>query len=337
MPQSSPATPKLFITSSMSRFGLSPRFLSATLFIAIGLRAQDAAKPATGMMGKAGNRAQETMKRYDKNGDGRIDDDERADAQEVMLKERLDRQAQLGVGAPEALRARLLEVFDKNRDGRLDEEERTAVAEYSPGVNPALRGEIMQRFDRNRDGKIDDAERSVMMSFLTESRPPAPAQTAAVRQELLARFDRNVDGKIELQEMAEAEKLLRPEISESAGRRERYDLDGDGRLDDAEWGLARGQIFAWLNGTMVAPVSPAEEQKRLEAVAKEVARRRALREEAMESNAPLASVSRITPSAPSASVTPGELEATTPEQRARLDRVAEEVKKRRLERERAQK
>ncbi|HUR58316.1 MAG TPA: hypothetical protein VM029_11440 [Opitutaceae bacterium] len=230
----------------MSRFGLSPRFLSATLFIAIGLRAQDPMQPAPGAMAKDSKRAQEMMKRYDKNGDGRIDDDERADAQEAMLKERVDRQVQVGVGAPEALRVRMIEVFDKNRDGRLDDDERAAAMEYAPGVNPALRGEIMRRFDRNGDGKIDDEERATLLSFLAEGRTAAPERTAAV----------------------------------------------------------------------VVSVTPAEAQARAEAVAKEVARRRALRGEAMAANGPAV------------------LSATDRDEQARLERVAEEVRKRRLERER---
>jgi Ca2+-binding EF-hand superfamily protein len=318
MPQSSPATPKLFITSSMSRFGLVPRFISATLFIATGLRAQEMAPAA---MARASGRAQDLMKRYDKNGDGRIDEDERADAQEVMMKERIDRQVQVGAGAPEALRARLLEVFDKNRDGRVDDDERASVAEYAAGVNPALRGEIMVRFDRNRDGKIDDAERSTMISFLAEARPPAPDQTAAVRQELLARFDRNSDAKFDEKEMADAESFLRPEIEKNAARRERYDRNADGKLDDAEWTEARRQIMAWLNEGTTPAVSPAEAQKRLAAVAAEVARRRAAREDGM----PPSELPRASPS------------PSTMEERARLEAVAEEVRKRRLERERLQK
>ena len=240
---------------------------------------------APGAMAKDSKRAQETLKRYDKNGDGRIDDDERADAQEAMMKERMERQGQLGVGAPEALRARVLEMFDRNRDGRLDEGERAALQKFAeqstPGANPALRGELMQRFDRNRDGKIDESESAPMFALVTEVRPP-PYDAAALRRELVVRFDRDKNGRIDLQEMAEAEKLLRPELSENAARRERYDLNGDGRLDDAEWELARGQIFAWLNGTMMMPLNPAEEQARLEAVAREVARRRAERAKAQK-------------------------------------------------------
>src|SRR6266540_644432 len=115
----------------MNRPGLALQLGVAILFLATGLpgaepAAAAAAEKARAMTpgGMRGARGDEILRRFDKNGDGRIDEDERADAHEAMLKERLDRQrkfAAAGTATPQ-LRARMLELFDKNKDGRIDED-----------------------------------------------------------------------------------------------------------------------------------------------------------------------------------------------------------------------
>ena len=74
--------------------------------------------------------------------------------------------------------------------------------------------------------------------------------------------------------------------------RQRYDKNGDGKIDDMEWAAARLAISHWVNGGGPAALEndPAlrsdsgptfeQERARLKAVEEEVARRRALREAA---------------------------------------------------------
>ncbi len=215
-----------------------------------------------GGMRPASTRAQELLKRYDKNGDGRIDDDERADAQEAMLKERIDRQmAQFQSGNAEQFRARILERFDKNKDGKLDDEERAEAEKFGE-----LRDELLRRFDKNGSGKLEPEEREMLQQFLRGSSPVALA--AAVAREALP------DAKA----MAELEKTLRTAIEKDATQRARYDRNADGKLDDQEWLAARRELHRWLATQEVVTANP-DERLRLERVAEEVARRRKMREE----------------------------------------------------------
>lgn len=54
---------------------------------------------------------EEVMKKFDKDGDGKLNEDERAEARKAM----------------EARRAEMIEKFDKDGDGKLNEEERKAA------------------------------------------------------------------------------------------------------------------------------------------------------------------------------------------------------------------
>ena len=215
-----------------------------------------------GGMRPASQRMQELLKRYDKNGDGRIDDDERADAQEAMLKERVDRQmAQFQSGNAEQFRARILERFDKNKDGKLDDEERAEAEKFGE-----LRDELLRRFDKNGSGKLEPEEREMLQQFLRGGTAPAASEVA--RRELLP------DPKA----MGELEKTLRAALENDATQRARYDRNADGKLDDQEWLAARRELHRWLATQEVVAPNP-EERKRLEQVAAEVARRRKMREE----------------------------------------------------------
>jgi len=267
----------------MKRPGLIPLYLAATLFLAASLRAADETKPVENPAGPPPpapamktSRADELLRRFDLNHDGKLDEDELAAAHEVMLKEQMDRQAAIAAapGAAE-FRARMLELFDKNHDGRLDDDERAEMRKYAEarglGENGEVREELMKRFDKNADGKLDDAERAEMQKFLLERRIQ---EAASLRDFLLREFDRNADGKIDDTEMAELEKTMRPRMEANAQQLERYDKNGDGKIDDTEWAAAREQILRLVNNP--APAAQAEQAK-LDAVAKEVAQRRAER------------------------------------------------------------
>ncbi|MBX3171380.1 MAG: EF-hand domain-containing protein [Candidatus Eremiobacteraeota bacterium] len=79
-----------------------------------------------GQNGKNGQgRRGKRMARFDKNGDGQLDESERA-----------------------AARAEMLKRFDTNGDGQISEQERQAV-----------RAQMMKRFDTNGDGQLSDQEK----------------------------------------------------------------------------------------------------------------------------------------------------------------------------------
>lgn len=222
---------------------------------------------------KAAARAAELLHRFDKNGDGKIDEDERADAKETMIKEQVDRQMArqaLAQATPEQLRQRVLELFDADRDGRLDEAERATAekAAAERAADPAapvalLREELLKRFDANANGRLEPEERTAVRDFLASRReaaaePAAPAvqpgapTSAPVaakaagaeapllsRADLLKRFDRNADGRIDAAERENLETTLRAEWSSHPGFLRRWDANADGKIDDAEWTAAR--------------------------------------------------------------------------------------------------
>lgn len=117
----------------------------------------------------------------------------------------------------EGRRAEIIKKFDRNGDGKLDETERAAAREAIRGnrkkgshIQRAVMGKrdqairhgyIMGRFDTNRDGKLDDAEKS------------------AVR--------------------AEAEQRMRSQMEKQLQRLKTVDADGDGKISDGEWAVAR--------------------------------------------------------------------------------------------------
>ena len=274
------------IKSAMERPGLSPTLLAATLFLsAPTLWAEDnplAVKPAAPpVSAMRASRADELLKRFDKNGDGKLDDNELADAHEAMLKEQLDRQAtQAARPNAEQFRARMLELFDKNHDGKLDDEERAEARKYAEehglGSDLLNREEVMKRFDKNGDGKLDDAERAELMKFNQERQAQGPAQ---MRERLLVRFDTNRDGKIDATEMFELEKEMRLRFElGNPQRMKRLDKNGDGKLDDEEWAVAHAEILQWLGDAGPGMKFSAEEQAKLDRVAAEVARRKAAHE-----------------------------------------------------------
>ncbi|PAW65754.1 MAG: hypothetical protein B9S34_10000 [Opitutia bacterium Tous-C1TDCM] len=247
--------------------------MSATLFLAAAAAAQDPmmAPAKTAPLtpaAKAAARAAELLQRYDRNGDGKIDEDERADAKESMIKEQVDRQMArqaLAQATPEQLRQRVLELFDADRDGRLDETERATAekAAAERAADPAapvalLREELMKRFDANTNGRLEPEERAAVRDFLaarreaaaetaTPSGAPSPAVKPAAgaespllaRAELLKRFDRNADGRIDAAERETLETTLRSEWSTHPGFLRRWDANSDGKIDDAEWTAAR--------------------------------------------------------------------------------------------------
>ena len=149
--------PEFSIIRSMKRPGLTPHLVAATLFLALALarlsHAQDM-RPMDGAIDPAKSMA-ELLKRYDKNGDGKLDDDERADAKEAMMKEQVDRQmARAGMlpGGLQQFRTQVMEMFDKNRDGRLDDEERAAAQRFADNYASAT-DDLKKQFDKNRGRK----------------------------------------------------------------------------------------------------------------------------------------------------------------------------------------
>ena len=184
--------PEFSILRSMKRPGLIPPSLAATLFL---LLTPVASLPAQEMMAttpaaKAARKADELLKRFDKNGDGRLDDDERTEA-EKFAETRRD---------PATAGLELTRSFDRNKDGRLDADERSQaeafLAELRTYGTNRMRSGLLRQFDRNADGKVDDTE----MAALEKTVRPRMESTPLQRR----RYDANGNQKIDDAEWAVA-------------------------------------------------------------------------------------------------------------------------------------
>lgn len=82
----------------------------------------------------------EMLKKWDKDGDGKISPEEAKAMREAMQAERLKK-------------------WDKNGDGKIDADEEKAMREEMTAKRKAL----MEKYDENKDGKLDPAERKKAM------------------------------------------------------------------------------------------------------------------------------------------------------------------------------
>jgi len=158
---------------SLQRFNLFRFTFPATLFLAAGLRA-DEAKPA----GNLTPTEAALLQRFDANRDGKLDEEELADAHEAL---RAQPAAQPGARAALAgqIYERLLQRFDSQKTGHLTPDEQLAAVRFLRQNQPRIYQTLLQRFDLNGDGELDPGETAAMFGVLsqvaarTALRPPA--------------------------------------------------------------------------------------------------------------------------------------------------------------------
>ena len=157
----------------MKTLSLLPACIAATLFIVPLSKAADATPaPAAASSSEdaaTSARQAEILKRFDKNGDGKLDETEKAEAKKEMQKHRA-----AGGGK---LKQRALLKYDKNGDGVLDAAERAAAL-----ADLENRPRFVKRFDTDGDGKLNAEEKAAadrgLELFLSEA-PGAPATPPA--------------------------------------------------------------------------------------------------------------------------------------------------------------
>ena len=111
--------------------------LITTICLTVGLFA----KPEKGGKGDRPGRPsrEEVMKKFDKDGDGKLRDDEKAEIRKAMANRKPP--------------AHILEKFDKNGDGKLCDEEKAEI-----------RKQMIAKFDKDGDGKLNPEERKAAMA-----------------------------------------------------------------------------------------------------------------------------------------------------------------------------
>jgi Ca2+-binding EF-hand superfamily protein len=156
------------------------------------------AKPAGGARMKKNH--QELIKLYDRNGDGRLDDEEKAAAHKAMRKEG---------GGENDRRKQMLKRFDRDGDGRLNDAERAEaekareLIEKNGGAGK-LREQAIKRFDQDGDGRLNETERAAAEKFRTEH---------------VKKFDADGDGQLNEAERETARQALM--AGQPAGQRKK--------------------------------------------------------------------------------------------------------------------
>jgi Ca2+-binding EF-hand superfamily protein len=124
------------------------------------------------------DRRPEIMRKYDRDRNGRIDDDEREKLVEDMKRRGL-RKDDI---ARQLERLAIIERFDKDGDGMLNEEELAAARDAAKGDKPPVgdepkkrpsskkQQETLEKYDADGDGKLSAAERAKIQQDLKAKR-----------------------------------------------------------------------------------------------------------------------------------------------------------------------
>lgn len=185
---------------------------------------------------------QHLLKRFDRDGDGRLNDQERQAARTAWEQKR----QQAGNQNRSARDAN-----SRNRSAGSNARNRSTDRNRS---TTARRADVLKRFDENRNGKLDPPEQAKLRQSMSRSqggdrnRSQRPSGNPRMsREELLKRFDANQNGRIDGEEMkkvrATFDRRDRDTVRSSAPKRGRldreellkkFDLDNNGKLDADE-------------------------------------------------------------------------------------------------------
>ena len=94
---------------------------------------------------------EEIIKKFDKDGDGKLNDEEKAELRKKMA---------VRSGGGRKLPPFLMKKFDKDANGKLSDEEKAEARK----AMEARRKEMIGKFDKDGDGKLNEEERKVAMA-----------------------------------------------------------------------------------------------------------------------------------------------------------------------------
>ncbi|MBO5254207.1 MAG: EF-hand domain-containing protein [Opitutales bacterium] len=136
------------------------------------------------------------MKKYDKDGDGRLNKEERELANKAMNEKSADLNEMRQKHAKDVIKR-----FDKDGDEKLSESELMVFLDEQRKMFEKMRGRRMGRFGRN------------------------------IPKEILAQYDKNGNGRLDRDERRE---MFKDGAKRRAALIKKYDKDGDGKLSDDE-------------------------------------------------------------------------------------------------------
>jgi len=124
-------------------------------------------------------RRKDFVKKYDKNGDGRLNGEEWREARPALRA---------------AMEKRMLERYDTNKDGELSEDEQAARRKEWEKRREDMRSRYeLRRFDKNKDGKLDGQETGERDKWRKERE----AEREKRRADYIKRYDKNGDGQVD--------------------------------------------------------------------------------------------------------------------------------------------
>ncbi len=148
------------------------------------------------------------LERFDKDGDGKLNEEERAAARAAREARGGKGKGGEGRGQGAGMRKQMIEKFDKDGDGKLNEEERAAAKAARPQkpagegaegkgpkgpkgaegqgprggkgkMNPEMRKKMIEKFDKDGDGKLSEEERAAAKAARQARRANKDAAPAA--------------------------------------------------------------------------------------------------------------------------------------------------------------
>lgn len=230
------------------------RWGSATLFLASGLgraaRAETAAVPVEALAppshdaGPLSPQEEMLLKRFDKNGDGRLEPNEIAAAQGMIQQQMFSREA-----LARKLYDQLLARYGAAKTGKLTDEQQVEALAFLKAKNPRAYAALTRPFAARDEGELNSNQRAALFQYL--SNLPAdldnggrgaadeaglgPRPAARLYDALLERFDVERKGSLSPAEQAQALRFLaqsRPGVYRRLV--ERFDRAGNGYLDPVE-------------------------------------------------------------------------------------------------------
>jgi len=257
-----------FLTSQeipMKTFPCCASLLIFALFTTVGFSQDQSDKPT---------KRAAFIKKFDKDGDGKLSESEREAAKKAAAK-RGNKGQPSDPRKPGPDRQALLKKFDKDGDGKLNTAEQAALrsamqkkrgpAEKGPGKGRPNMKQLLAKYDTNGDGKLDAKERAKIKKPAPRPETERNKQTNQERQQkLLQRFDKDGDGELSPAERRAMKEFLEKRRAERGPNGPRpagngkpnvprnrldqkkvlkqFDVNGDGKLDASEKTAARNAV-----------------------------------------------------------------------------------------------